>query len=73
MKAVEELFKRAGSNKTRGNGFKLEEGRFRPDIRKKIFTVRVVKHWDRLPRAAVDPPPWKHSKSRLRGDLSNLV
>ncbi|KFM09341.1 hypothetical protein AS27_11097, partial [Aptenodytes forsteri] len=55
------------------NGFKLKGGRFRSDIRKKFFTVRMVRHWNRLPRAAVDAPSAEVFKARLDGALSNLV
>ncbi|KFR10675.1 hypothetical protein N306_07844, partial [Opisthocomus hoazin] len=55
------------------NGCKLREGRFRLDIRKKFFTMRVVKHWHRLPGEAVDAPSLAVFKARLDGALSNLV
>jgi len=71
-KAREGLFRRACSDKTRGNGFKLEEGRFRLDIRKKFFTVRVMRHWNRLPREAVNGPSLEAFKVRLNGALSNM-
>ncbi|KFQ95992.1 hypothetical protein Y956_08706, partial [Nipponia nippon] len=55
------------------NGFKLKEGRFRLDVRRKFFTLRVVKHWHRLPREAVAAPSLETFKARLDGALSNLI
>ena len=43
------------------------------DMRKKIFTVRVVRHWHRLPREVVDAPSLETPKVRLDGALSNLI
>ena len=65
-KAGEGLFRRACSNVMRGNGFKLKEGRFRLDIRKK-FPVRMVRHWNRLPREFVDTSFLEAFKARLDG------
>jgi len=69
----EGLFTRVFSDQTRGNGSKLKGGRFRSDIRKKLFTMRVVKHWHRLPREAVDAPSLAVFEARLDGTLSSLV
>jgi len=72
-KAGEGLLTRASRDRKRGKGFKLKEGRFRLDIRKKLFTMRVARHWDRLPREAVDAPSLALFKARLDEALSNLV
>ncbi|KAK4816059.1 hypothetical protein QYF61_011067 [Mycteria americana] len=69
----DKLFSTACSNRTRGNGFKLKESRFRLERRKRFFTVRVVRHWNRLPREAVNAPSLETFPVRLDGALSNLI
>jgi len=61
------------ADRTRGNCFKLKEGRFRLDIRRKFFTEGVVRCWNRLPREAVVAPSLDVLKARLEGALSNLI
>ncbi|KAK4815546.1 hypothetical protein QYF61_003638 [Mycteria americana] len=72
-KGGERLFTKACSDRTRGKAFKLKEGRFSLDIKQKFVTMRVVRHWKRLPREVVDAPFLAVFKARLDGALSNLV
>ena len=69
----EQLLTRVDSDRTRRNGFKLRQGRFRLDIRRKFFTQRVVTHWNRLLKEAVDAPSLEAFKARLDVALSSLV
>ena len=67
------LFGSIDKSRTRGNGLRLKEGRFRLDVRGKCFTVRVVRCWNRLPREAVDAPSLEVFKARLDEALGSVV
>ena len=72
-KEGDRVFGRIYCDRTRRNSFKLEEGSFRLDIKKKSFTVRAVEHWTVLPRDVVDAPSLETFKVTLEQALSNLI
>jgi len=61
------------SDRTRGNGFELRQGRFRLGIRRKLFAQRVVKPGNRLARDVVDAPSLEAFEARLDVALGSLV
>jgi len=69
----ENIFSKDWCDRTRSNAFKLSEGRFRLNVKKKFFTMRVVRHWNALPTEAVEAPSLETFKARLNGAQSNLV
>ena len=67
------VFNRPCRDRTWCNGFKQKDGGFRLDIRNYIFTRRVLKQWNKLPRVGVDAPSLENFTIILDRALSNLV
>ena len=60
-------------NRARENGHKLEHKKFHTNMQKNFFAVRVMEHWNRLPRESVEPPSLEIFKTHLDTHLRNLM
>jgi len=67
------LFIHSNSDRTRENVFRLQERKFRLDVRKKFFTQRTARLWYKLPRVLWVPHPWRHSRPGLDGAPGQTV
>ena len=61
------------SYSTRENGFKLQQGRLRLDIRKHFFSVRMIMQWNSLPREVVELPSMEVLQKCIEVALRILV
>lgn len=68
-----DLLSLSTGNSTQGNGMKLHQAKFSLDIRKRLFTKRVVGHWNRLPRKVLMATSLSDFKEHLDDALSHMV
>ena len=66
-KEGDRLFSSVCCYRTRGNGFKQKGWKLRLYIRKMFFTIRMMRHWNKLQREVVDALSLETFKVKLEG------